>query len=166
MGAFGELFGFDGRINRIGYLWRSLAAGALIGILAAGALAAAVFTLHPDGLPGAAAISRQVMVGAILLGLWSAFALAARRLRDMGLEPVHIVPVYAALWVVNTVLLQPLSRIDADHFGLIEALWTAAQWLATAPLLFWPSRERPTRMPGYEPTQPTSYVDWRRQAEG
>ena len=161
MGAFGEIFGFDGRINRIGYLWRSLLAGAVIGVAAAIGVLATVFVIRPDGIAGAEAILERLTVGAVLLGLWSAFALAARRLRDMGVEPAHIVPVYAALWVVNTVLLEPMSRLDPARYGLAVGLWVAAQWLATLPLLFWPSRERPTRLPGYEPAQPTAYLNWR-----
>jgi len=160
MGALGEIFGFDGRINRIGYLWRSLAAGAAIAAVAVGALALVAFVVRPDSLAEAETLSQRLALGAILLGLWSGFALATRRLRDMGLEPVHIVPAYAALWVVNTVLLEPLSRLDGD-FTLIEATWTTAQWLVTLPLLFWPSRAPKPRIPGYEPSQPAAYVNWR-----
>jgi uncharacterized membrane protein YhaH (DUF805 family) len=164
MGALGEIFGFEGRIDRVGYLWRSLVAGAAIGALTLGALAAVALVIRPDSLAEAAALSQRLALGAVLLALWSGFALATRRLRDMGLEPVHIVPVYAALWVVNTVLLEPLSRTDGD-FAVIEAAWMTAQWLATLPLLFWPSRRQGTRIapriPGYEPAQPSTYLNWR-----
>ena len=34
MGAFGEFFGFDGRIDRLGYFWRTLGAAVLIVVAA------------------------------------------------------------------------------------------------------------------------------------
>jgi len=161
MGALGEIFGFDGRINRIGYLWRSLVAGVGIAALSVGALMVTAFVLRPDSVAGAEAMSQRLVLGAVLLGLWSAFALATRRLRDMGLEPTYVVPGYAALWVVNTVLLEPLSRIQQGQLGPLEAAWAVGQWLVTLPLLFWPSREPRARIPGYEPAQPTSQLNWR-----
>ena len=39
----------------------------------------------------------------------------------MGLEPAHFVPLYAALWVVNAVLLEPMSRLQPQTFGVLEA---------------------------------------------
>jgi uncharacterized membrane protein YhaH (DUF805 family) len=163
VGAFGEFFGFNGRVNRLGYLWRSIVvviALALVGALGAAGL---VMAFHPESVTGAVDLARQVITATFLLALWSSFALATRRLRDMGFEPAHIVPVYAAFWVVNAVLLEPLSRTDPAHFAALEFGWGALQWLVAAPLLFWPSRDgRPAPKLRYdEPAQPTAYLNWR-----
>ncbi len=164
MGAFGEFFGFDGRIDRLGFLWRSILIGVVIAALALGAIWFA-HSLDPDGLAGASAYDREIITGAVLLGLWSSFALATRRLRDMGLEPAHVVPLYAALWVVNEVLLEPMSRLDPRDFSVIEGGWAALQWLAAVPLLFWPPSKRgPRQPPTYAAAGPTAYVDWRGSA--
>ncbi len=167
MGAFGELFGFEGRINRLGYLWRSLVLAALLGLLVAGCLWLLEAVLRPQGLVGFDVGAPQVLTGVLLLALWSSFALAARRLRDMGLEPAHIVPVYAALWVVNSVLLAPMSRLDPGRFASLEAIWAIAQWLAAIPLLLWPTRAGAAAPNSayYEIPQPTAYVDWRGAAD-
>lgn len=166
MGAFSELFGFEGRVNRLGYLWRSIVLGVLLGVLGAGAAWLLVSVLRPDGLVGPDVGVPQVLTGVLLLALWSSFALASRRLRDMGLEPAYFVPFYAALWVVNTVLLEPMSRLDRPHFGLFEAVWSTLQWLAPIPLLLWPTRGK--TQPNayyYEAPQPTAYADWRGAAD-
>ncbi len=166
MGAFGELFGFDGRVNRLGYLWRSIVVAVLLGGLGAATVWLLAAVLRPSGLVSLDVGAPQVLTGVLLLALWSSFALASRRLRDMGLEPAHFVPIYAAFWVVNTVLLGPMSRLDRPHFALLEAVWSTLQWLAPIPLLLWPTRGKPA--PGayyYEAPQPTAYVDWRGAAD-
>jgi len=162
MGAFGEFFGFDGRIDRLGYLGRSIVMVVVLGALTGVALWVTTFILDPYGLTGATGADGDIITGAFLLGLWSSFALATRRLRDIGLEPVHIVPLYAALWVVNAVLLEPLSRLQPREFGMLEGGWIALQWLGAAPLLFWPASTRQLVGPGeYSHAEPTAYLNWR-----
>jgi uncharacterized membrane protein YhaH (DUF805 family) len=163
MGAFGELFGFDGRINRLGYLWRSIMAVVVLMAVAVGGVALIVFVMSPQGVVGLDVWGERLTTAVLLLALWSGFALATRRLRDMGFEPAHIVPVYAALWVVNTVLLEPLAQLRPGDFGLLEGVWGALQLLAAIPLLFWPSHARPGPMaPGeFARAEPTAYLNWR-----
>jgi uncharacterized membrane protein YhaH (DUF805 family) len=162
MGAFGEFFGFDGRINRLGYLWRSIVAAIGIAALAIGGAVVLVVGLRPQSITGAEGWLQWLTTGLVLLGLWTGFALATRRLRDMGLEPAHIVPIWAALWVVNAVLLAPMSDLWPQRYGMAEAGWMALQWLAAIPLLFWPSRGSAAPAPAaYEPAAPTQYLDWR-----
>lgn len=163
MGAFGEFFGFDGRVNRLGYLWRSIVVILALMVVAAAGTAALAMAFRPESVTGAVDLARQVITGTFLLALWSSFALGTRRLRDMGLEPAHIVPLYAAFWVINAMLIEPLSRTDPAHFGALEFGWGSLQWLVAIPLLFWPSRDGPAApTPRYdEPAQPTAYLNWR-----
>jgi uncharacterized membrane protein YhaH (DUF805 family) len=162
MGAFGELLGFEGRINRLGYLWRTIAVGIALAVLLVAAFVALVFLVKPLGLGGYEAGLHWLIVGGVLLALWASLALASRRLRDMGLEPVYFVPIYAALWVVNSVLVAPMSQLQPDRFGLLEIGWGGFQLLTAIPLLFWPGRRAPAPViAGYEPTAPTSQMDWR-----
>ena len=162
MGGLGELFGFDGRVNRLGYLWRSVLVGAgLMALAAGGALALA--TLRPGGMGDFEAWSQRVTMAVMLLGLWSGFALTTRRLRDMGLEPAHVVPAYAALWVVNMELLAPMTRLQPQTYGGVEATWLVLQVLLGILLLFWPSRAPSQIRPqaAYASGQPGAYVNWR-----
>ncbi|HVN02134.1 MAG TPA: DUF805 domain-containing protein [Caulobacteraceae bacterium] len=161
MGAFGEFLGFDGRIDRVGYLWRSVAAVALIVILACAGAALLINVVRPTGAERYEVGSQALTDAIVLLVLWSTIALASRRLRDMGLEPAHIVPLYVALWVVNVVLLEPLSRQTPEAFGSLEAAWTVLQVLAVVPLLFWPGREVVTPLARFDRPEPTAYLNWR-----
>jgi uncharacterized membrane protein YhaH (DUF805 family) len=162
MGVLGELFGFDGRINRLGYLWRALLGGLVIGVGGALTLFALYFVLRPQSLTGIDVWTQWVITGAVLLGLWNGFALACRRLRDMGLEPAYILPAYAALWVANEVLLAPMSVMQPQAFGALEDGWRVLSCATLLPLLFWPSAPvaAPAR-PHYEPVEPTRYLNWR-----
>jgi uncharacterized membrane protein YhaH (DUF805 family) len=167
MGAIGEFFGFEGRIGRLGYFWRCVAVVIGIVALALGGAAALMSLIRPMGLGDYEQASRWLTIAVVLLVLWSSFALASRRLRDMGLEPVHIMPLFAALWVINTVLLEPLSRLHPDSFGMLEGSWALMQAVAAIPLLFWPGRPAPAMAQvGFEPKGPTAYLDWRGSDQG
>jgi uncharacterized membrane protein YhaH (DUF805 family) len=161
MGLFGESLGFDGRIGRLGYLWRSIVGASALAALAVAGIYLFTAVLQPSGVR-AADIAPDAFTGVMLLGLWSAFALTTRRLRDMGFEPIYIVPVYAALWVVNSQILEPMSR-GVSSLAAAESAWIALQWAAAVPLLLWPSRDRPQPKAayGYEPTHHTAYLNWR-----
>jgi uncharacterized membrane protein YhaH (DUF805 family) len=162
MGVLGDLFSFDGRTGRLGFLWRALLGALVIGGSGALAAAAIYFVLRPQSLTGADTWMQWLMTGALLLGLWNGFALASRRLRDIGLEPTHFLPLFAALWVVNEALVAPLSQLQPQAYGALEAGWELISCAGLLPLLFWPGRapNAPAR-PHYEPAEPTQYLNWR-----
>ncbi len=164
MGVFGELFGFDGRISRLGYLWRALLGGALIGVGGGLIGLALVFALPSQSILGDGEWMRWLTTGALLIGMWNGLALASRRLRDIGLEPTHVVPIYVALWVVNEALLAPLDGMRPQTYGAFEDGWTVLQLALPVLLLVWPGRRaRPpaTSRARYEPPVTTRYVNWR-----
>ncbi len=164
MDAIGEFLGFEGRIDRRGYVWRSIAAVALILGLSAGGGSALFFAVRPRGEADYEACAQALAAGIVLLSLWAGSALASRRMRDMGLEPAHFVPLYAALWVANVVLLQPLSLQQPTTFAPLEGGWMLLHLLAGMTLLLWPGRDPALRQPQFEPAQATSYVNWRESA--
>jgi uncharacterized membrane protein YhaH (DUF805 family) len=165
MGAFSEFFGFDGQLGRLGYLWRLIASTvALSLVLVAGAVILAQ-AMRPQGLAGFEAWYRILTLTIVLLGLWASFALASRRLRDMGFEPTYVVPLFAALWVVDVVLLEPLGWLHPEGLGMLQHAWAISELLVSATLALWPSATRRESAPAeYAPAQPTSYMNWRESA--
>lgn len=162
MGSLSEIFGFDGRVNRLGYMARGvLVAAGLAGLGMAGALALA--TLSPAGLGSLETWTQRLRIAVILLGLWAGFALTTRRLRDMGIEPAHLAPPYAALWVGNAELLAPMARLQPQTYGAVEAAWIVLQVMVGILLLFWPSRtpSEPAPHGVYAIPHAATYVDWR-----
>lgn len=162
MGGLSEFFSFEGRIGRTSYVMRTLGLWLGIGAAALGGRLILEQVIRPMGLSGYDAGAHGLAAGILLAALWSSAALASRRLRDMGLEPVHWLPAYFALWAVYTALLQPLGRAQADRFSFITLGWAALQSLPTLALLLWPGRTaRPQVAAAYEPAQPTTYMNWR-----
>ena len=160
MGGLGEFFGFDGRINRLGLVWRSVVVGTGIAALAAIA-AIALVTLGPGGVGDFETWTQRLTLAVILLSLWAGFGLATRRLRDMGIEPVYVAPAFAALWVADRELLQPLARLEPQSFGPIEAAWMALQVVFALTLLAWPSRALVDIRQAVFAGQPTAHLNWR-----
>jgi uncharacterized membrane protein YhaH (DUF805 family) len=162
MGGLSEFFTFEGRIGRTSYLLRTLGLWLGIGAAAFGGRVLLEHVVRPMGLGGYDAGAHGLAAGILLAALWSSAALASRRLRDMGLEPVHWLPAYFALWAVYTGLLQPLGIGQPDRFSFITVGWAALQSLPTLALLLWPGRAaRPQLAAPYEPAQPTAYMNWR-----
>jgi uncharacterized membrane protein YhaH (DUF805 family) len=165
MGLFSEFFGFDGRLTRLGYLWRLLVSMVTLSLLLLAGAVILAQALRPQGLGGFEAWYGRLSLAVVLLGLWSSFALATRRLRDMGLEPTYIVPVYVALWVVDVVLLEPLGWLHPDGLGLLKHAWAFSELLVSLTLALWPGGGRREPAPAeYAPAQPTSYMNWRESA--
>ena len=166
MDTFDEFFGFDGRLDRVGYLWRSLVMAALLAAVAGGAIWFNTYVLDPDSLTGGSGLDNEIPTGALLAGAsWSCFALTTRRLRDIGLEPIYIVPLCAALWVINEVLLEPMSRLDPRDFAPLEGLWMVLQWVTAIPLLLWPSSNRQMTAPTeFARPESTAVLNWRESA--
>lgn len=160
MGTLGGFFGFDGRLGRLGYLWRSLVAQ--VGLTLAMLAGLGFLAVDIRGFDGHSAWGRWLILTVMLLALWANFALVSRRLRDMGFEPTYIVPFYAALWVVSVVLLEPFAMLHPGSFGMLKHSWATLQYAAAIPLLFWPGRPpSEPRAPTYEPAAPTAYLNWR-----
>ena len=106
--------------------------------------------------------AHALAVGITLSAMWAVAAIASRRLRDVGLEPVHVVPAFFILWLVYVGVLQPFGRAQPDHYGPLTACWAALQGLPMLALIFWPGREAPPPMSAvYEPAEPTQYLNWR-----
>ena len=165
MGFLSEFFGFDGRLNRLGYLWRLIVSTVALSLtLLLGAVVLAQ-VLRPQGLGGFEVWSRRLILVVMLLGLWASFALATRRLRDMGLEPTYVVPVYAALWVVDVVLLEPLGWLHPEGLGMLQHAWAISELLVSLALALWPGGARREQAPAeYAPAEPTAYMNWRESA--
>ena len=125
------VFSFRGRINRLQYFLGSLTIGALLALLAAMLIS---FTqLAPTARPSLTmALDAVFLVFASPLAVWSAASLQARRLRDIGWEPLIVFP----MWI--GVLL--LAGFAAQAGVSQTALASLASLALLACLYGWPGR--------------------------
>jgi uncharacterized membrane protein YhaH (DUF805 family) len=128
-----SVFSFRGRINRLQYLLGNFAVG---GALALPAWTLIGFTeLAPTTRPSPTmALDAVLLVLAAPLAIWSAVSLQARRLRDIGWEPLIVLP----MWVGTLVLAGFAAQAG---FALSQAALASLISLALLACLYgWPGR--------------------------
>src|SRR5580658_4474416 len=103
------VFSFRGRLNRRQYFLGNLAIGAVLALL--GAALIGFSERAPTARPTLAMdLEAALLVIAAPLAVWSALSLQARRLRDIGLEPLLVMP----LWMATLGLAQSWPMMAAS----------------------------------------------------
>jgi uncharacterized membrane protein YhaH (DUF805 family) len=142
---FSAVFSFHGRLNRIQYFLGSWGLGTVMIVLVV-VLLASVGAMSGGRTPGPAALM-QLGVTALLALLviapiyfWISFSLQARRFRDIGWEPVFIIPAWIGAGIVDRLAVMGAPQIaviegsGVSWFGLLLNLGLAGC------LLFWPGK--------------------------
>ncbi|HLY79622.1 MAG TPA: DUF805 domain-containing protein [Caulobacteraceae bacterium] len=100
---------FRGRLNRRQYFLGNLAIGGVLAGL--GAALIGFSELAPTARPTLAmGVDASLLVIVAPIAVWSALSLQARRLRDIGLEPLVVIP----LWLATLGLAQSWPMIAAS----------------------------------------------------
>jgi len=147
----GFLFGFNARLGRLHYFLGSIALGVVMVVLC---IALGSHFLHNKSL--SLAQMAWPIIGLAIIFLFSSLSLQCMRIRDIGWDPVLVMPTWIALSIVDHVVAGkfPTFAIDPLHSGtIVGALLNLGMWLA---LLFWPSAEYVMRPPSFDfpPQQP------------
>src|SRR5580698_7771738 len=127
------VFSFRGRINRLQYFLGTFAIGGVLALLAAMVIS---FTeLAPTARPSLAmALDAVFLVFAAPLATWSAVSLQARRLRDIGWEPLIVMPMWVGVLALGGFAAQA-------GFALSQAAVASVISLAMLACLYgWPGR--------------------------
>jgi uncharacterized membrane protein YhaH (DUF805 family) len=135
----GFLFGFNSRIGRLHYF-----IGTIVLAVIMTAIAFAIVRYACQHTPGGVLPTEQDLmtwpvIVAGLLFMWVTFTLQAMRVRDIGWDPVCVIPAWIAIVIVDSAVASkvPAWSIGHDHHGtIIGALIDLALILA---LTFWPS---------------------------
>jgi uncharacterized membrane protein YhaH (DUF805 family) len=141
----GFLFGFNARLGRLHYFLSTLALA--VGMTAAiFAIVTYAVTNAPRGThPSMDSMAWPMMV-CIVIFTGIAFTLQSMRVRDIGWDPVCVMPAWIALLIVDKLVASkvPAWSIGHEHHGtIVGGLVNLALILA---LTFWPSgdHEQPT----------------------
>jgi len=103
------VFRFRGRLNRRHYFLGNFAIGGVLALL--GAALIGFSELAPNAQPTLAMdIDAALLVIAAPIAVWIALSLQTRRLRDIGLEPMIVIP----LWIATLGLAQSWPMIAAS----------------------------------------------------
>jgi uncharacterized membrane protein YhaH (DUF805 family) len=131
-------FSFRGRINRIQYLTGCIGLAGVVIIAMLVCLAGAIGG-RADPKP---AIGVIILIAiAVAPGLlWASFAMQAKRFRDIGWNPVYVIPGWIVIGVIDTLVAlgAPALAVDQHHtHTLVGGLVNLA---LGGSLLFWPGR--------------------------
>ncbi len=137
-------FSFHGRINRLQYFLRSLGFGMAIGVFVVVAAVAAYSGLR-QGAGGLMLILLMVLLAipVIVAMFWISFSLQARRFRDMGWNPLYVIPGWIAFDTLDALVvrlnpaLSVLPNAPHVHQSLLGGL---VNLVLGGCLLFWPGR--------------------------
>jgi uncharacterized membrane protein YhaH (DUF805 family) len=138
------LFDFRGRLSRRAYLGWSLVAIALTTALAVALLmlGAILAVLHVDPKAGPRVLGIAMAVVTTLVALWTSLALAARRIRDIGQNPLAILGLYVGIVLLDGQILTRLTEVrffwPFDAQTPVGALAGIALLLV---LLLWPGAD-------------------------
>jgi len=158
----GYLFGFNARIGRLKFFLCSVGLGFVVA-LTVFAITGTTYHSMPKGM----LLSLDQMKGPlIVVGVmfWLVtFMLQSMRFRDIGWDPVCVIPLWIALIVVDRVIAAkiPAVSLGHDHPGtIVGALTNLGLVLA---LTFWPSGRHETWTPTFDVPPQTPDAPPRRQ---
>ena len=129
-----NILGFGGRIGRLEYFLISMVFGLFMSLL----VLALRLGLAPHGLtlgsPGSTAFLLILLLIVLPIYLWFSFALQAKRFRDIGWDPLYVIPGWIfANMVIGALTLVFLTVHSIPWIGLLFNLFMSLA------LLFWPS---------------------------
>ena len=137
-----NILGFGGRMGRLEYFLISLVFGLFMSLL----VLALTLGLVPHGVtlgaPGSTAFLLILLLVVLPIYLWFSLALQAKRFRDMGWNPLYVIPGWIFANMVGEALSMAFLTVHSiPWIGLLFNLFMCGA------LLFWPSA-------------PTGVQDW------
>jgi uncharacterized membrane protein YhaH (DUF805 family) len=156
----GFLFGFNARLGRLNYFLSTIALACVMTAICY-AVASYVYQSNPRILQESAVLATWPVIAAGLGFLWATFTLQSMRIRDIGWDPVCVIPAWIAILIIDRLVAGkiPAWSLDRDHNGtVVGALVNLGLILA---LTFWPSGDSESPTPSYGQKPDNSY---RRQA--
>jgi uncharacterized membrane protein YhaH (DUF805 family) len=134
----GFLFGFNARLGRLHYFLSTIA---LAVVMTAVCFAFASYAIQntPKGMDPSANLIGWPVIVSVVVFLWITFTLQSMRIRDIGWDPVCVIPAWIAILIVDKLIAGkiPAWSLGQEHHGtIVGALINFALFLA---LTFWPS---------------------------
>lgn len=136
------LFSFRGRVGRLKYFLTVIGLAVAMAALVVGLVAMTVAGKAAGGHPDLLSILMIVLLVLMMVPvmIWSGLALQAKRIRDIGLDPVIVIPASLFFNICDAMVVQAAPQfavIHGSHQTLLGAGFGLAFGLC---LLFWPGK--------------------------
>jgi uncharacterized membrane protein YhaH (DUF805 family) len=145
----GFLFGFNARLGRMHFFLGTIVLAVVMTAICF-AIAAALFRHMPRGFrPTEADLMTWPVIAAVVFFGLVTFTLQAMRIRDIGWDPVCVIPAWIAIALVDSLIANkvPSWSIGHTHHGTIVGALT--NLVLFGALLFWPSGDYDESMPSF-----------------
>jgi uncharacterized membrane protein YhaH (DUF805 family) len=133
----GFIFGFNARIGRLHYLFATLA---LAVVMTAISFAIANYAIQhaPRGVRPTFEMMAWPVIAAGFIFCFATFTLQAMRIRDIGWDPVCVIPAWIAIIIVDSVVAGrfPVWSLGVEHRGTIVGALTNLVMFGC--MMFWP----------------------------
>ncbi|MEN3288248.1 MAG: hypothetical protein V7634_2548 [Bradyrhizobium sp.] len=116
----GFLFGFNARLGRLPYFLASLGLGVVMIVIFMAMIWAGVHA-NPGRIEQMMATIGWPLALMVIFFIWANFMLQAMRLRDIGWDPVCVIPLWIAIMIVDGVVAtkMPEWSLTSAHKGTI-----------------------------------------------
>jgi uncharacterized membrane protein YhaH (DUF805 family) len=133
----GFLFGFNARIGRLNFFLATIALAIVMTVISFG-IASYAYRLSPSEPLSLERIGWPLLVTAGFFAV-ATFSLQAMRIRDIGWDPVCVIPAWIAAIIIDGVIANkvPALSIGPGHYGTIVG--SLANLAMLGILSFWPS---------------------------
>lgn len=140
------IFSFRGRINRLQYWLGSMGVGFFVAVVLLTPLmigAGSVSGSHPGngaGLVAGLGLLALLAIPTMVIACWVSLSLQARRIRDIGLNPVVVMPLWILIAVADKLLTPGFPHLTAIQLVTPSVIGALINLAGGAALCFWPSR--------------------------
>ena len=134
----GFLFGFNARLGRLHYFLSTIALAVAMTVVIAVMVAVALQSGAKATDFSAGSLQWPVIMLALVF-MWASFTLQSMRFRDIGWDPVCVIPGWIALMLVDMVVATKIpawALTPEQHGTIVGAVVNFGLFMA---LLFWPS---------------------------
>ena len=134
------LFGFNARLARLQFLMATIAL--TIVMLAAGVALASQGYIHaPRGSQVSLSALGWPALLAVLLFVFGTIALQSMRIRDIGWDPVCVIPAWITVLIVDAIVAakMPSLALGPGHYGTVVS--SIVHLVMTGILFLWPSSD-------------------------
>ncbi|EJN15435.1 Protein of unknown function (DUF805) [Bradyrhizobium sp. YR681] len=137
----GFLFGLNARLGRLHFFLATIALAVVMTAICFAIAMAVLRTTSPSMIRPEDLVKNPAMIAAMVFFGLATFTLQSMRIRDIGWDPVCVVPAWIALMIVDHVVAGrfPAWAISPEHQGtMVGGLVNLVLMLA---LTFWPSAD-------------------------
>jgi uncharacterized membrane protein YhaH (DUF805 family) len=137
----GFVFGLNARLGRLHFLLASVALAIVMTAICFAIAMAALRATSPSAIRPEDLMKNWAIIAAMVFFGLATFTLQSMRIRDIGWDPVCVIPAWLALMIVDHVVAgrYPAWAIGQEHQGtIVGGLVNLALMLA---LTFWPSAD-------------------------